>query len=358
MRLRRFTAPTTGEALRKVKDALGAEALILATRPSADGEIEVTAAVDLDDVVDPIGPCGDRTGGTADALAGATPLELALVHRHLESLATRVRRMDRCLQEMRGYDAPLGSEGVELAERLELGGLARHLATPIAAAFERERSSGQPREAALRSSMLEHLPVSVSGELPRVVAFVGPTGSGKTTTIAKLAAQQRLAGQASIGLVMADGYRVGAAEQLAAYARLLELPIRTARDQREMHAAIDDLADRDVVLVDTSGLGGDGESAREIEALLAGAGEPVGVAMVVSATASARSLWRAWLQLARLAPQSCVVTKVDECGAPGDVFSWLAEVGVPLRWLGTGTRVPGDLAEASGETLVQWLTAA
>jgi flagellar biosynthesis protein FlhF len=157
---------------------------------------------------------------------------------------------------------------------------------------------------------------------------------------------------------MADTYRVGAAEQLGALARVLDLPMCVVRDGDELARAITELADRDALLIDTAGLGAGSGCGREIEALLSCVPGPVSVAMVISASASRRSLERAWPQLSRLAPESCVVSKIDESGGAGDVLSWVADVGVPVRWLGTGTRVPDDLAPASGESLAHWLLAA
>jgi flagellar biosynthesis protein FlhF len=79
---------------------------------------------------------------------------------------------------------------------------------------------------------------------------------------------------------------------------------------------------------------------------------------VVSAAAAASSLRRVWTQMEDLGPDGCAVTHVDESDEPGVACSWLSEVGLPLRWLGTGQRVPDDLARASGENLALWLLAA
>jgi len=82
------------------------------------------------------------------------------------------------------------------------------------------------------------------------------------------------------------------------------------------------------------------------------------VSAVVSASCSSRSLERVWPQLAQLRAESCVVTRLDECGDPGTACTWLSEVGLPLSWLGTGQRVPDDIVPASAAGLARWLVAA
>jgi len=192
---------------------------------------------------------------------------------------------------------------------------------------------------------------------PAVTVLVGPTGAGKTTTVAKLAARAVARG-ASVGLVMADTQRIGAAEQLGTYARLLGVPCATATDGAELAAALARFERRDVVYVDTAGLGGDVGAAAEVARLLAPVRGGVATAAVVSAGASETALRAAWRQLEALAPATAVVTKVDEGGGLGTACGWLAETGVALDWLGTGTRVPDDLVAADGRAVGAWLSAA
>jgi flagellar biosynthesis protein FlhF len=346
MRLRRFTGPDTAAALRRVREALGADAVILGTRAAAEGGIEITAAVDTD----PMTPA-------ALPAAVGDEAEFAVIGRELRELGTRVRAIDRTLRSRPRADLGLGAAAHELAERLALSGLAFHLAETIAASVERATHAGVSWTAALEASLESHLLGSGAKKERRVTAFVGPTGGGKTTSIAKIAAA-RLAAGARPGLVMADTYRIAAAEQLGTYARLLRIPMRLARDANELGEALASFADRDVVYVDTAGMGGDPAGGRDLRRLLGGGGEAVEVAVVVSAAASEDALRCAWRQIGPLVPTSCVITKVDEGGGVGTACTWAAEVNLALRWLGTGQRVPEDLAPASGSTLANWLTAA
>jgi flagellar biosynthesis GTPase FlhF len=308
MRLRRFTGAHPREALAQVKATLGPEAVILATRPLEGGGVEITAAVDLDVL-------------TATPASISDPF--AAMTRELATLTARVTRLDRTI-----------------GARVHPG------AVPVPDGRDDEQVQAMAERVAL-----------LAAPLGRVTAFVGPTGSGKTTTVAKLTAHT-LAGGGSVGLVMADTQRIGAAEQLGTYARLLQVPMRVVRDRDELVAALAAFADRDAIYVDTAGLTGDPASAAEVARLCGlGAGPPMATVVVVPASASDVAFGRMWRQLDGLGPVASVVTKVDEVGL-GVACEWLREVGVPLGWLGTGTRVPDDLVAADAQAVAAWLRAA
>lgn len=348
MRIRRFSGANVGETLRQVKDAMGDDALILARRDLGAGRVEITAAVDVDRVTAPI------PADLADAGAPGSELE--------------TRRLDRLVAEMRNLGSSLrwiedqlcersggGLTGGSLAARLARRGFGPHLAAPIASHAEAGLATGRSLTAAVEEGLRAHLPFHAGSEGPRVLAFVGATGSGKTTTIAKLAAAEVQRGRTAPGLIMADTQRVGAGEQLAAYARLLGAPLRTVRGPEDLPNAIRELGDTERILIDTGGVSGDVESGAALAHLLGAAGERVAVAAVLSATSSTSALETCWARLERLAPDRCVVTKIDECSDPGAACGWAADMGLPLAWLGTGPRVPQDLCPADGANLARCL---
>jgi flagellar biosynthesis protein FlhF len=358
MRLRRFSGADPGAALRRVKEVLGPEAVILATRPCPTGGVEITAAVDVEAATP-----GDEeartvaTGGTAGSAALGRE-DVAAILREIRTLEARVARVDRTLEPQRNRDPKLRGEGRALVERLTLHGLSGTLAARVGRSFQKARTGGMEEVPAFEESLARHLlPQSALAEA-RVTTFVGPTGSGKTTTIAKLAAARLAAGKTALGLVMADTYRIGAAEQLGAYARLLGVPMKIARDAGELGEALASFADRDAIFVDTAGFGGEPSGAAEVRRLLDGGGKDMAVTAVVSALTAEPALARLWTRLEPLAPRDCVVTKVDEGPGFGSACGWAAETGMRLRWLGTGQRVPQDLSAASGGALAHWLLAA
>jgi flagellar biosynthesis protein FlhF len=357
MRIRQFTAPTTAEALRALRDALGEDALVLSTRHEPNGVI-ITAADDIADGDDLQAATSPVPVSPAEAEGGAElRFDLALIRTQLEQLGRRMQRMDRVLLDVSGDGFGLGSDGREIVDRLVASGFGRHLAQPVARSFERAVARALPREDALCASLLEHVAVAPP-DGPRIEAFVGPTGSGKTTTIAKLAARRVRDGLAAPALIVADTQRIGAVDELGAYARLLGAPLHVALDGAELGRVLAQCGAADKILIDTGGLCGDALASAEVRTLLEGGGDAVGVTAVISAAASLRSLQRVWPQLAQLGASRCVVTRLDEGDEPGVACTWLAETGLPLAWLGTGRRVPDDLIAASGDEIVRRLMAA
>lgn len=184
-----------------------------------------------------------------------------------------------------------------------------------------------------------------------VALMVGPTGVGKTTTVAKLAASMRLVNRLDVALVTTDTFRVGAVDQLRTYADAIGVPLRVARSHDELEAAVRSLAGCQVVLVDTAGLGsseshwiaGLSETVRRIPHcttyLLLGMGAHLANQMEV---------------LRRVAPlriDNFVLTKADECALPGHVLDLLVYTGVPVAYVTDGQNVPGDIAQARSEEL-------
>lgn len=361
MRIRQFTASTTAEALRELRETLGEDALVLSTR-SEPGGVVITAAVEV--AGESVAPRTALPQGVPEPITGARSdadddlrFDLALIRAQLEQLGRRMQRMDGALLELAAGAATLGEDARALVQRLVASGLGAHLAHPVARTFEQAVASAASETDALRASLLQHVAVTPPCEA-RIEAFVGPTGSGKTTTIAKLAALAARDTGVPPALIVADDHRVGAEGELGGYARLIGAPLRVARDADELAGALAELSSAERILIDTAGLAGDAAGANAVRTLLAGAGAPVSVTAVVSATSSLRALQRVGPRLASLGAERAVVTKLDECDEPGVACTWLAEAGLPLAWLATGRRVPDDLGAASGDDLVRFLVAA
>lgn len=357
MRLRKFTAPTASAALREVKRELGEDALILGTRDLTGGAVEITAATDVDRVTlpdpePPPPPAGARR---------STEEGMGDVYELLQGLGSQLRRLERRLPPSAatgdGEAIELEADARDLARTLEIHGLARGVGYDLAQRFQERRLAGETFDVAVAGAITDWMPRLEGTPAANVRFLVGPTGSGKTTTIAKLAADDVLGGRESPLLVNADTMRIGAGEQLAAVARLLDLETHSVNDASELQACLNANVGRPVY-VDTAGLSSDPAVVRSIRALVDGCGAKPAVTAVVSATAARSSLQRAWTQLELLSPGGCAVTHLDESDEPGIACSWVEEVGLPLRWLGTGQRVPQDLAEASGANLALWLVAA
>ena len=187
----------------------------------------------------------------------------------------------------------------------------------------------------------------------RRIALIGPTGVGKTTTIAKLAAGYRLRNKLSVGLITVDDYRVAAADQLRTYAELMDCPIRVVSDDDAMQHAVSDLRACDVILIDTAGLGR--PEAKELSVLdrrlaLAGVQDRYFVVSVCNTLASTNVAYKRYQPLR---PSAAIYTKLDETPEPGIVVGIASEVPLPVRYVTIGQEVPRDLEVADSLQLAR-----
>jgi flagellar biosynthesis protein FlhF len=186
-----------------------------------------------------------------------------------------------------------------------------------------------------------------------VVALVGPTGVGKTTTIAKMAARFALRhGHRSVALITTDSFRIGARDQLQTYARILNVPVRTATNREEMDEALNMLSDRRLILVDTAGMAAAHERVADQRETLEAAGRALTTLLTLSATTEATAVQRALRLFADFRPHACVLTKLDEAASLGNLLSALIHAGLPTAFVTDGQRVPEDLQLASAHPLV------
>src|SRR3954454_5667926 len=210
------------------------------------------------------------------------------------------------------------------------------------------------------TEMLEN-EISVSGPIVidpnkcRVVALVGPTGVGKTTTIAKLAANYRLREKRRVGLITVDTYRVAAVEQLRTYADIIDLPMEVVATPREMREAVARMNHLDLVLMDTAGRSPRDEvRIQELKSMLTEA-EPDEVHLVLSSTAGAKSLINTAERFADVGTTSLLMTKIDEAHSLGHLVSVVQSVPLPVSYLTDGQNVPDDIQVAQSRRTAEML---
>lgn len=196
-------------------------------------------------------------------------------------------------------------------------------------------------------------PIRAMAGRRKVVALVGPTGVGKTTTIAKLAANFRLRDGIRMGLVTVDTYRIAAVEQLRTYAEIIDLPMKVVTSPQDMRRALDDLTGLDLVLIDTAGRSPrDDLKIQELKSLL-GEASVDEVHLVMSLTASVRSIQMTAEQFKAVNPTAMVLTKLDEAAGMGSLLSVSRQVQLPISYVTTGQDVPDDIEPANASRLTR-----
>ncbi|MGR5066232.1 flagellar biosynthesis protein FlhF [Photobacterium sp. DNB22_13_2] len=187
-----------------------------------------------------------------------------------------------------------------------------------------------------------------------VVALLGPTGVGKTTTIAKLAARAAMEfGPDQIAMVTTDTFRIGAHEQLATYGRIMGCPVRVAKDAEELADILHQLRHRRLVLLDTAGMGQrDIRLSEQLDTLMQNSGSQIRSYLVLPSTAQRRVLHETIEHFRRIPLSGCVLTKLDESLSLGEVISVSIQHALPIAYLADGQRVPEDIKIATGNYLV------
>jgi len=187
----------------------------------------------------------------------------------------------------------------------------------------------------------------------KVVALVGPTGVGKTTTLAKLAANFHLRDGVKLGLVTVDTYRIAAVEQLKTYAELIQLPMKVVSTPDDMSRALDEFVGLDLVLIDTAGRSPqDDVKIHELQEILKAAHADE-VHLVLSLTASLKSLTQTATHFREAGVTSLILTKLDEAPGLGALFNLARSVKTPVSYVTTGQDVPDDIEPANAARLAR-----
>lgn len=310
-----FRAGRFEEAIAQVKRVLGDDALIVSRRDLGPTELRI----------------GETRGVEVTAIAGHEAKSQRIDTRTSGALGTLERRLRTSGVPDRAADALMNT----LRTR------------------QKGKSMGTAALQELLGKVLaEELLFGGGIGAARVVALVGPTGVGKTTTIAKIAAHEQLVKGREVALVTLDEYRVGGVEQLGRYAELIGCPMEVASDARSLEVALRRLERADLVLVDTAG-----RSPRDAWALtsmsecLQAVQEQVEVHLCLPVAMRERELRTAVENCSVLNPSRLTCTKVDEAICCGAIVAAHIQSGLPLGYFTTGQRVPEDISIASAELL-------
>lgn len=370
MKIRRFFAADMRSALRQVRTAHGAEAVILSSR-ACEGGVEIISAIDYDEALvrqaaSEAGHDEDELAWVAAAVDGAAPppagtaggvapvvgaagfdvqAQLDAVRDLFEVELTRLRR------DLLGRREPRRGLGTRELERLGL--------TPEAALVLSQRLPARLETrhapALAARALAEALPIAPQDPALEggILAIVGTTGVGKTTTIAKLAARcARRHGADALALISTDAYRIGAHDQLATYARILGVPIRQTETAEQLRQALRAFDGRRLILIDSPGVGyRDRELAARLQLLAAASGR-LRIQLALSASADGPVLRETIRAFRGRSLDGAIITKLDEAVSLGPILSELLRAKLPISYLTNGQRVPEDLLRASRHNVV------
>jgi flagellar biosynthesis protein FlhF len=412
--IKKFHAATTRDALRQVRDELGANAIILSNRQSTSG-VEIIAVADLDmaalaqqaEPASPTPPPRTRAprvdeepaltsftdylarkegtvirsarAPTPDAAARPAPerrvqarptpiTEPAAEGASAEDLPPVMHELAREVRMLRalveGQLAGLAWGDVSRRDPHRAEVMKRLLASGFSPALTRQFLDRLPADEGLekalkwvRAAVAHNLGVARQGEdlVERggIFALVGPTGVGKTTTIAKLAARAVLKhGANKVAMITTDSYRIGAQDQLRIYGRILGAPVFAVRDENDLALTLLDHADKHLILIDTTGMSQrDKRVAEQIDMLC---GEELAVKRILLLGAPAQGITLEEVVRAFAGPglEGCILTKIDEALSYGPVLDVAIRHQLKVHYVTNGQRVPEDLHMANALYLV------
>ncbi|MDA1016941.1 MAG: flagellar biosynthesis protein FlhF [Planctomycetota bacterium] len=278
----------------------------------------------------------------------------------LDSIQKMLADFGRTHRPMSGHEIP--DELFQLFTDLIDVDVEEDLAREFVFRLKEHASPEQLRDAHATKSLLAAMveselkccgPIQTTPGRRKVVALVGPTGVGKTTTIAKLAANFRLRDSVKMGLVTVDTYRIAAVEQLRTYAEIIDLPMKVVTNPLEMRRALDELMGLDLILVDTAGRSPrDDLQIQELKSLLNEAHVDE-VHLVLSLTSSSRGLKATADKFATANVSSLILTKLDEAPGLGGILSAARQIPFPVSYVTTGQDVPSDIEPAHASRLAR-----
>jgi len=419
MKVVTFTGSTPSEALKKVKMEYGDEAMIIETKTirkktlSEDGLYEILVGIDeemernalkkkqhsrqkaslqheseeiLFDISnaakqiskvakvtkDPFSSLYDPTiKQTQQPQTVVEPKELKEIKTEITKLADKVKLIQNMFWDEKSPELnhPIPPEFAEIYKLASQSGMDKeHLDSIMKLTLEhmpsRLRENSQTVKRYFQTLLRKMIPIRLES-LPtkgatKVMMFVGPTGVGKTTTIAKLAARYSflMEKKYKVGLIVLDTYRIGAVEQLMQYARMMKLGIETVVDPPEFTTALNSLSYCDFILIDT--MGSSPYDRKKIETIYecleaSNGNYNIDVSLVLPSSLKYEDLLIAHENFSTLNIDTIIFTKLDETKGFGNIFSFALETNMPISYFSVGQEVPEDLVVANSDFLVECL---
>jgi flagellar biosynthesis protein FlhF len=362
MQIKRFEAKNMTEALRQIKRELGPEAVILSAKDrrrenrllgiSRKIGVEVTAAIDEEYAdmparrpTQPPSPAAGQTGALSSAMTTPGGQQQGFFH--------KINDIVRLKGQTRSVETPLPSPPSPSPPATDARTHRHGADDPVHASGTdgRKASNDHPMGRYLAKTGITAETLSLDDNVSNIIVLVGNAGVGKTTTIAKLAAQFQLTRNVSVGLLSLDRSRIGGQEQLQCYADSMQVPLETPDNEKDLLQSMARLKGCRVVLVDTPAVNPvDPDGASRIQTLIKPLG-PVKCLMVLSAESREEDLHDTAMRYAALKPAGIIISKTDLTRSYRDIGNFLCRHRWPVYFFSNGHRVPMDLTQATVERL-------
>ena len=360
MRIKSYFSRTVEDAMAQASQELGPDAILVNSRRAPAetrhlGEYEVVFATEAPGDGSDLGTLNTLSAPGSDRLTA----EVADLKRELESMRRTLQRNALPPASWMGGSPDLP----DVYAALIAAEIPSELAREIVQSAERRASTPQPAD--LRKAVAEEMesriaaqPALGRGEArPRIVALVGPPGSGKTTTLVKLAVHYGLAARRPVLLLSMDTYRVAAADQLRSYAAILGVGFQVLETLSALAQAIEESRNKDLILIDTPGFSfKEMDVAGPLARFLASRSD-IDTQLVLPASMKPGDITRVAQAFDPFGPQRLIFTKLDETGSFGPILAEAVRSAKPLSFFATGQRIPEDLETASRGRLVELVLA-
>ncbi len=373
MKVRKFLAATSHEVLRKVKEELGADAVILSNRQVTGGiEIMALAGTDISSLVSDTSPAAsspaaktavvpDETSAAETATqSGPKPPEAAGMDNLGRNIIQEIQAMRQLLEDQLttiGWSSfsQRNPDGMKVLRTLLHAGfsplLSRHLLDKLPTDCDFEQNL--KKTIALLTLNLRTAAGDEIIEQGGIYTLIGPTGVGKTTTTAKLAARCVIRhGADKVALLTTDSYRIGGHEQLRIYGKLLGVSVRSIKDIDDLQLMLHELRSKHMVLIDTVGMSQRDQMLAEQIAMLSQCGTEVKHLLLLNATSSGDTLDEVISAYQQHGIHGCIITKVDEAASLGVALDAMIRRKLVLHYVTNGQKVPEDLHTANSRYLL------
>lgn len=346
MKVKRFMADTMRQAMAHVRQELGDDAVIISSRQLDQG-VEVVVSLDAKT---PLSPPSSSNFVRPELVSMSHQQDLDRMAQDIQALKSLVEQQLSSLAW--GQVAQAKPAKMRLIKRLMAIGLSVELCQKLVAECDQDEEQAWSFIMQDIEAMLPIMPQDVI-EQGGIIALVGPTGVGKTTSIAKIASRFVLRyGASHLALITTDCYKIGAQEQLKTFADLIGVPVYIANTQAELNILLDTLTSKRLILIDTAGM-----SQRDLHLsrqLTAGQSpqRPLRNLLVLSAATQLNVMRDIVNSFGQVTLHGCILTKLDEALQLGHAMNVLIDSGLPLAYTSVGQRVPEDLQRLSAHELV------